>query len=122
MKFLKESNIKDYITLSELIEQAINFLKKIYVNFPRFVKIENKMLKSTYNVQEIENFSEPFLINFLILCGININMLIETLKSSDIDKVKKFEEDMNNKTEDFSHIFNEFYDADNIKIKIVIII
>ena len=120
INFLKESNIKDCITLSELIEQAINFLKKIYVNFPRFVKIENKMLKSTYNVQEIENFSEPFLRNFLIQCGININMLIETLKSSDIDKIKKFEEYMNDKTENFSHIFNEFYDADNIKIKITI--
>lgn len=50
IKFLKESNIKDYITLSELIGQAIDFLKNIYVNFPRFIKIENKMLKSTYNV------------------------------------------------------------------------
>lgn len=55
-----------------------------------------------------------------MLCGIDINRLIEILKSSDIDKVKKFEENMNNKTEKFSHRFNEFYDADNIKIKIVI--
>lgn len=117
---LKKSNIEKNITFAKLLEEAINYLENLYSNFPVFVKIEDQMLKSKYNVQTIEN--DELLEKFFEICNIDKEQLVNRMNSTDITDIRNHERDINNNIKTlFTDEFNKFYTQENVKIELTII-
>lgn len=117
---LKRSNVEKNITIATLLKEATNYLENLYSNFPVFVKIEDQMLNSKYNVQNIEN--DELLGKFFEICNIDIEELVSKMNSTDITDINNYERDINNNIRTlFTDEFNKFYTQENVKIDITIV-
>lgn len=116
---LKRTNNENYINIANLIEEAINFLQSLYNNFPNFIKIEDKMLSSRYNTQDI--LEDTLLEKFLSICNIDVEELVEKMNSTDISDIRNYERDINSNIKNyFTNEFNNFYIQENVEIEFAI--
>lgn len=116
---LKRTNNENYINIANLIEEAINFLQSLYNNFPNFIKIEDKMLSSRYNTQDI--LEDTLLEKFLSICNIDVEELVEKMNSTDISDIRNYERDINSNIKNyFTNEFNNFYSQENVEIEFAI--
>ncbi len=119
IKELKRSNNQSSIIIASLIERAIKFLENLYSIFPKFIKIENMMLSSKYNMQNIS--LDTLLGEFCFICDINMDELIEKMQSTDAVERRNYERDINNNIKkNFADEFNKFYSQENVKIELAI--
>lgn len=116
---LKKSNNQSSNIIASLIEEAIEFLKNIYSIFPKFIKIEDTMLSSKYNMQNIS--LDTLLGKFCFICNIDMEELINKIQSTDAVSRRNYERDINNNIKHyFTDEFNRFYTQENVKIEFVI--
>ncbi len=116
---LKNSTGEKNKNIAQLIQDAIDFLDNIYCAFPSFVKIEDMMLKSRYNVENVK--LDILLEKFFDICNIDIEELISKMNSKDIADIRNYERDINkNIKNNFSDEFNKFYSQENVNIEIAI--
>lgn len=116
---LKNSNAELQNEVAKLIEDANNFLQNIYIEFPTFVKIEDLMLSSKYDLEKVKQ--DNLLDRFLNICDINKDELLAKMSSTDTSDIRNYEEDINeNIKNNFTDEFNKFYNQENVKIKLAI--
>lgn len=119
IKTLKNSASDIQKEVANLIEEAHNFLENIYIEFPNFVKIEDLMLSSKYDTQRVKQ--DTLLEQFLSICQINIDELVEKMTSTDTSDIRNYEDDINeNIKNNFTNEFNNFYGQENVRIKLAI--
>ena len=110
---LKNSNAELQNEVAELIEDANNFLQNIYIEFPTFVKIEDLMLSSKYDLEKVKQ--DSLLDRFLNICDINKDKLLAKMNSTDTSDIRNYEEDINeNIKNNFTDEFNKFYNQENV--------
>ena len=101
------------------IEKIVFELNNVYCNFPHFIKIENKELKTKYTLEEIEN--DKLLEKLLEICEINIDELKTIVSSTDTSAIRNYERIINKKINDnFSTKFNEFYSQEKVVLEFAI--
>lgn len=101
------------------IEDIVFELDNVYCNFPHFIKVENKELKTRYTLTDIEN--DDLLEKLLEICGINIEELKTIVASTDTTAIRNYERIINKKINDnFSTKFNEFYSQEDVVLEFAI--
>lgn len=119
IKTLKNSTSDIQKEVANLIEEAHNFLENIYIDFPTFVRIEDLMLKSKYDMEKVKQ--DSLLEKFLNICDINKDELLIKMNSTDTSDIRNYEDDINeNIKNNFTDEFNKFYNQENVKIKLAI--
>ena len=119
IRTFKQNQKESIVRLAELLENAMEFLDGVYTCFPRFVKVENEVLKTKYNIQNINE--SDILKKFLEICNIDIDNLKEKINSVDTADIINYEKDINASiTENFTNKFNTFYNQEKIELHISI--
>jgi len=118
IKTLKGSAPKHKELVSK-IEDIVFELDNVYCNFPHFIKVENKELKTRYTLTDIEN--DDLLEKLLEICEINIDELKTIVVSTDTSAIRNYERIINKKINDnFSTKFNEFYSQEKVVLEFAI--
>lgn len=101
------------------IENMVFELDNVYCNFPHFIKVENKELKTKYTLTDIEN--DDLLEKLLDICDINIEELKARVASTDTSAIRNYERIINKKINDnFSAKFNNFYSQEDVVLEFAI--
>lgn len=123
LNVFRNTNNEKLIELSDNIEALENTLDNFYCCFPFFVKINNDMLKSKYNLQELnkEIENESILFQFLNIAKINMEELKGILQTDNTTIIRNFENKANDLIKkEMADKFNKFYTQEIVKIIIAI--